>query len=139
MLPFNAWKVSKYGVISGPNTEKYGPEKTPYLDTFHAVPWWISPCKNSKDIDAFLLKYTRVKPSLSLFPVSRSLSQNFRKNWRDSKENWLQSHKHADGRTDKHKFIVTFLPEVHKSLWWMTKIIKTYKISIKQILQITMK
>ena len=36
--------MSKYGVISGPcfpvfglNTEKYGPEITPYLDTFHAV------------------------------------------------------------------------------------------------------
>ena len=36
--------MSKYGVLSGPyfpvfelNTEKYGPEKTPYLDTFHAV------------------------------------------------------------------------------------------------------
>ena len=39
-----AWKVSKYGVISGPyvsvfspNTGKYGPEITPYLDTFHEV------------------------------------------------------------------------------------------------------
>ena len=32
-----AWKLSKYGVISGPNTGKYGPEVTPYLDTFHAV------------------------------------------------------------------------------------------------------
>ena len=32
-----AKKVSKYGVISGPNTGKYGPEITPYLDTFHAV------------------------------------------------------------------------------------------------------
>ena len=38
------WKVSKYGVISGlyfpvfnPNTGKYRPEITPYLDTFHAV------------------------------------------------------------------------------------------------------
>ena len=50
-------KVSKYGVFSGPyfpafglnteiysvnlriqpNTRKYGPEKTPYLDTFHTV------------------------------------------------------------------------------------------------------
>ena len=36
--------MSKYGVISGPyfpvfglNTEIYGPEITPYLDTFHAV------------------------------------------------------------------------------------------------------
>ena len=39
-----AWKVPKYGVVSGtyfpvfsPNTGKYGPEITPYLDTFHAV------------------------------------------------------------------------------------------------------
>ena len=36
--------MSKYGVFSGPyfpvfspNTGKYGPEKTPYLDTFNAV------------------------------------------------------------------------------------------------------
>ena len=29
--------MSKHGVISGPNTGKYGPEITPYLDTFHAV------------------------------------------------------------------------------------------------------
>ena len=44
---FTAWKVSKYGVFSGlyfplfsvlsPNTGKYGLEKTPYFDTFHAV------------------------------------------------------------------------------------------------------
>ena len=39
-----AWKVSKYEVFSGPyfavfglNTGKYRPEKTSYLDTFHAV------------------------------------------------------------------------------------------------------
>ena len=36
--------MSKYGVFSGPyfpvfspNTGEYGPEKTPYLDTFNAV------------------------------------------------------------------------------------------------------
>ena len=34
--PSTAWKVFIYG-SSGPNTGKYGPEKTPYLDTFHAV------------------------------------------------------------------------------------------------------
>ena len=41
-----AWKMSKYGVISGPyfpvfipNIRKYGPEITPYLDTFYAV--WV--------------------------------------------------------------------------------------------------
>ena len=33
--PFTALKVPKYGVI--PGTGKYGPEITPYLDTFHAV------------------------------------------------------------------------------------------------------
>ena len=39
--------MSKYGVFSGPyfavfglNTGKYEPEKTPYLDTFHAVVLW---------------------------------------------------------------------------------------------------
>ena len=41
---FTTWKVSKYGVISGPyfpvfglNIGKYGPEINPYLDIFHAV------------------------------------------------------------------------------------------------------
>ena len=42
-VPSTAWKVSKYGVISGPyflvfgqNTgRKYGPEITSYLDTFN--------------------------------------------------------------------------------------------------------
>ena len=41
---FTAWKVSKYGVFPGPyfpvfelNTEIYGPEKPPYLDTSHPV------------------------------------------------------------------------------------------------------
>ena len=44
-----AWKVSKYGVISGPhfsvfspNAGKYEPEITPYLNTFHAVAGRIS-------------------------------------------------------------------------------------------------
>ena len=29
--------TNEYGVFSGPNTGKYGPEKTPYLDIFYAV------------------------------------------------------------------------------------------------------
>ena len=40
----SAQKVPKYGVFSGPyfpvfelNTGKYGRDKTPYLDTFHAL------------------------------------------------------------------------------------------------------
>ena len=41
---YTAWKLAKDGVFSGPpfpafwiNTVKYGSEKTPYLDFFHAV------------------------------------------------------------------------------------------------------
>ena len=44
IIDYTAWKVSKYGVISGSyfpaanlKTGKYGPEIAPYLDTFHAV------------------------------------------------------------------------------------------------------
>ena len=40
-----SWKVFKYGVffffffsVFSPNAGKYGPEKIPHLDTFHAVP-----------------------------------------------------------------------------------------------------
>ena len=33
---FTVWKVSKYGVFSGPSG-KYEPEKSPYLDTFHPL------------------------------------------------------------------------------------------------------
>ena len=41
---FTGWKMFKYRVFSGPyfpvfspKTGKYGPEKIPYLDTFHTV------------------------------------------------------------------------------------------------------
>ena len=46
MKASTAWKVSKYGVLSGPyfsafglNTGKYGPEITPYFETFDVVKW----------------------------------------------------------------------------------------------------
>ena len=49
------WKVSKYGVFSGPyfpifssNTRKYEPEKTPYLDTFNAVVVIFPSAKSAK-------------------------------------------------------------------------------------------
>ena len=31
--------MSKYGVFPGPYFPVFGPEKTPYLDNFHAVLW----------------------------------------------------------------------------------------------------
>ena len=44
ILLSTVWKRSKYGVFSGryfvvfsPNMGEYGPEETPYLDTFHSV------------------------------------------------------------------------------------------------------
>ena len=37
IILYTVWKVSKYGVFSGPYFPAFGPEKTPYLDTFHAV------------------------------------------------------------------------------------------------------
>ena len=57
--------MSKYRVISGPyfpvfspNTGKYGPEITPYLDTFHAV----IPLKKGKEILKICSKFTRENP-----------------------------------------------------------------------------
>ena len=37
MLHSTAWKMSKYGVCSGPYFPVFVPEKTPYLGTFHAA------------------------------------------------------------------------------------------------------
>ena len=37
LITFITWKVSKYGVFSGPYFPAFGQEKTPYLDSFHAV------------------------------------------------------------------------------------------------------
>ena len=53
IMTYTAWKISKYGVISGPyfpafslKIGKYEPEITSYLDTFHAV-MLFSTVKNS--------------------------------------------------------------------------------------------
>ena len=68
--------VSKYGVFSGsyfpvfsPNTGKHGPEKTPYLDTFHAVGFRLS------DI-FFILVETRNEKRENI--EDRKLSKNLR-------------------------------------------------------------
>ena len=62
---YTAWKLSKYGVISGPyfpvfspNTGKYGPEITLYLDTFHAV---LLEADSIKNIN--LVLYCEIKQS----------------------------------------------------------------------------
>ena len=55
----NPVTASKYGVFSGPyfpvfklNTRKYGPEKNPFLDTFHAV----STAEGVDEIERLLLE-----------------------------------------------------------------------------------
>ena len=52
------WKVSKYGVFSGPNTGKYGPEKTPYLDTSRIIFVGI-PCEFAVVPDVHFLLYSQ--------------------------------------------------------------------------------
>ena len=93
-----AWKVSKYGVISGPyfpvfvlntnlfsrNTGKYGPEITPYLDTFHAV-WVTQSIQIQKRLAVAVRKtvkirkcYNRICCLLKASPVWKQyLSENF--------------------------------------------------------------
>ena len=50
-----ASKVSKYGVSSGPYFPVFAPEKTPYLDTFHAVRCMkcINMLKENQDLKVF--------------------------------------------------------------------------------------
>ena len=49
---FTVWKMSKYGVFSGPNKWKYGLEKTSHLDTFlvHAFFFISSAFLNSASV-----------------------------------------------------------------------------------------
>ena len=43
---YKSAKLLKHGVFSGTNVEKYGPDKTPYLDTFHTVRFSIGLVEN---------------------------------------------------------------------------------------------
>ena len=75
-------EVSKCGVFSGPyfpvfipNTEKYGPGKTPYLDTFHAV-GKLHPRKRMDKKgknDDFIYKY-QLKKTCGMFKSSLKFS-----------------------------------------------------------------
>ena len=77
LTPTTAWKVSKYGVFYGPffpvfglNAGKYGPEKTPYLYTFHAVnhtknvvTYHVLSYNKSMRLQAFSFSFTPLKVS----------------------------------------------------------------------------
>ena len=75
--------MSKYGVISSPyfpvfklNTRKYGPEVTPYLDTFHVVRISetgnsIASLENKSSEEDFMIMQYSLKPNL-LFAVGEN-------------------------------------------------------------------
>ena len=79
--------MSKYGVFSGPyfpvfglNTRKYGAEKTPYLDTFHAVNPWKKTCKKSPTGAAINLKRCHQKDFVQLsIENEKDMIENFAK------------------------------------------------------------
>ena len=69
-MAFNTWKGSKYGVICGPyfpefisNTGKCRLEKTPYLETFHAV--------------RILLFWNCYRIEISVITIKELVSQDF--------------------------------------------------------------
>ena len=71
--------MSKFGVFSGPyfpvfglKTGKYGPEKTPYLDTFHTVFY------NQPNWNPFLLPSQATVTMWKYFDTMQSIS--FKKN-----------------------------------------------------------
>ena len=91
---FTAWKVSKYGVISGLYFPVFGPEITPYLDTFHAVflkmyeqvdIYWIKTCMCHTyvfQIDKSNNKFKHCKISKNIAKFLLMLEDRFQKIWK---------------------------------------------------------
>ena len=71
-----AWKVSKYEVFSGPYFPVFGPEKSPYLDAFHAV--WVS-MHEYYSVNVKIINHIKTSRDLSLMS-STLISKN--KNWK---------------------------------------------------------
>ena len=73
--------MSKYGVFSGPNAGKYGPDKTPYLESFRAVQifvetsLWKSCHKNSLCKRLLICKNVncKVTPLANVFSINVSI------------------------------------------------------------------
>ena len=80
-----AWKVSKYGDFYGPNTGKYGPEKTLYSDTFHAVLYFLCDIQIQIFV-AFLLKLKLIS-SWYYVPILQAANCLFKVNTRNRNRN----------------------------------------------------
>ena len=80
------WKVSKYGVFSGPyftafvfspNAGKHRPEETPYLDIFHVDTWR---CSEMLPFSKILQRLKTTNPQENIhrvFPFSKARWTNF--------------------------------------------------------------
>ena len=73
LLSVTAWKVSKYWVLPNPyfpvfelNKGKYGPEKIPYMDTFHTVSGY---CRSSRSGDKVIYLSCDLELVKSLLPA----------------------------------------------------------------------
>ena len=92
-----AWKVSKYGVITGPhfsvfglntpylsvfspNTEKYGPEITPYLDIFHAMMCSITQSVHALTTMSFAIAHKEQNEKNNMFGVIEKCPCQYFKN-----------------------------------------------------------
>ena len=105
-LASTGWKVSKYGVLSDPyfsvfglNTGKYGPEKTPYLDTLWKVDTFSSYC--------LLFNAWCSLKCHTTFNCSKSTVETLKKAWNMLKVN------NKDTRTT----LVTSISEKKTSIW----------------------
>ena len=95
-LNITAWKVSKYGIflvhifplldwyyrsVFSQNAGKYGPEKTPYLDTFHAVDFNETLNKLPNYDHKVLMKLKRNYRTKIIYFLNQSIQKMFAELW----------------------------------------------------------
>ena len=57
-------EIRYLSVLFSPNAGKYGPEKTPYLDTFHAVIIWVQALNSRWDSQLNSIYLTNMIPTI---------------------------------------------------------------------------
>ena len=59
-------EIRYLSVLFSPNAGKYGPEKTPYLDTFHAVIIWVQALNSRWDSQINSIYLTNMIPTIQM-------------------------------------------------------------------------
>ena len=107
---YTVWKVSKYGVISGPyfpvfgvDTGKYGPKISSYLDTFHARYGISFPSKNT-------LNYAKIMNSKNFphfsFQQKIDYGQTLSYTWAKNEFSEIELHEGYEGEIIKLREIL---------------------------------